>query len=80
MTSSDIPAEAVVYDLVYNPPETPLMREAVKSGARVYGGLSMLVYQGAVGFEMWTGRPAPVAAMFEAAQAALAKQQESIKG
>ena len=80
LTSSDIPAEAVVYDLVYNPPETPLMRESVRAGARVYGGLSMLVYQGAVGFETWMGRPAPVAAMFEAAKAALAKQQESSKG
>lgn len=80
LAAADISAEAVVYDLVYNPPETPLMREAVRAGARVYGGLSMLVYQGAVGFETWMGRPAPVAAMFEAAQAALEKQQERIKG
>ena len=80
LASADISADAVVYDLVYNPPETPLMREAVRAGARVYGGLSMLVYQGAVGFETWMGRPAPVEAMFKAAQAALAKQQESIKG
>ena len=80
LAAADISADAVVYDLVYNPPETPLMREAVRAGARVYGGLSMLVYQGAVGFETWMGRPAPVAAMFEAVRAALAKQQESIKG
>lgn len=80
LASADIPSDAVVYDLVYNPPETPLMREAVNAGARVYGGLSMLVYQGAVGFETWMGRPAPVAEMFEAAQAALTEQQESIKG
>ena len=80
LAATDISAEAVVYDLVYNPPETPLMRESVRAGARVYGGLSMLVYQGAVGFETWMGRPAPVAAMFEAAKAALAKQQESSKG
>ena len=80
LRTADISADAVVYDLVYNPPETPLMREAVRAGARVYGGLSMLVYQGAVGFETWMGRPAPVKAMFEAAQTALAKQQESIKG
>ena len=80
LTSEDIPAEAAVYDLVYNPPETPLMWEAVRAGARVYGGLSMLVYQGAVGFETWMGRPAPVEAMFKAARAALKKQQESIKG
>ena len=79
LASADIPPDALVYDLVYNPPETPLMREAERAGARVYGGLSMLVYQGAVGFETWTGRPAPVEAMFEAAQVALAKQQGRIK-
>ena len=80
MMAGDIPRDVVVYDLVYNPPETPFMREAERAGARVYGGLSMLVYQGAVGFEKWTGRPAPVTAMFEAARAALAKQQGRIKG
>ena len=80
LSAADISADAVVYDLVYNPPETPLMRQAVKAGARVYGGLSMLVYQGAVGFETWMGRPAPVAAMFKAARMALTEQQESIKG
>ena len=74
LTSRDIPADSLVYDLVYNPPVTPFMREATNAGARVYGGLSMLVYQGAVGFETWTGRPAPVAAMFQAARTALSKQ------
>ncbi len=75
LMAADIPEGSFVYDLVYNPPETPLMREAAQAGARVYGGLSMLVYQGAVGFETWLGRPAPVEAMFRAAQAALARQQ-----
>ncbi len=74
LAAADISADAVVYDLVYNPPETPLMREAVEAGARVYGGLSMLVYQGAVGFETWMGRPAPVQAMFDATRAALEEQ------
>ena len=80
LASADIPANALVYDLVYNPPQTPLMREAARAGSRVYGGLSMLVYQGAIGFELWTGRQASVEAMFEAARAALAKQQGRIKG
>ena len=80
LMAGDIPQDVVVYDLVYNPPVTPFMREAERAGARVYGGLSMLVYQGAVGFEKWTGRPAPVMAMFEAAREALAKQQGRIKG
>ena len=80
LASADIPADALVYDLVYNPPQTPLMREAARAGSRVYGGLSMLVYQGAIGFEIWTGLPAPVQAMFEAARAALDKQQGRIKG
>lgn len=80
LASNDIPAHAIVYDLVYNPPITPFMREATNAGARACGGLSMLVYQGAVGFETWMGRPAPVQAMFKAARTALAKQQQSIKG
>jgi shikimate dehydrogenase len=48
-----------------------LMREAAKAGARVLGGLSMLVYQGAIGFELWTGEKAPVQAMFKAVRQAL---------
>ena len=74
LTRDDVFPGALVYDLVYNPPETTFMREARKARAEVYGGLSMLVYQGAVGFEKWTGRPAPVEAMFEAARAALSNQ------
>ena len=71
LAAEDIPTEALVYDLVYNPTETPLMREAAKAGARVLGGLSMLVYQGAIGFELWTGEKAPVQAMFKATRQAL---------
>ena len=75
--SSPIPAQlilsgALVYDLVYNPPETPLLREAARSGAATLGGLPMLVYQGAASFEFWTGKPAPVEVMLKAAKAALA--------
>lgn len=71
LTAEDISPKALVYDLVYNPPETPFMREARRAGASVLGGLSMLVYQGAIGFEMWTGKKAPVEVMFKAARKTL---------
>ena len=71
LKAQDIPPTALVYDLVYNPPETPLMKEARRAGARALGGLSMLVYQGAIAFEMWTGRGAPVEVMFRAARESL---------
>jgi shikimate dehydrogenase len=63
----------LVYDLVYNPLETPLLRAAARAGARTLGGIHMLVYQGAASFELWTGRPAPVEVMLEAAIRAMAK-------
>jgi shikimate dehydrogenase len=61
-----------VYDLVYNPVETPLMREARRAGASVLGGLPMLVYQGAAAFELFTDRAAPIDVMFDAAKRAMA--------
>ena len=71
LLAAAIPAAALVNDLVYNPPETPLLREAVRAGASVLGGIQMLVYQGAASFEMWTGQPAPVTVMLQAAVAAM---------
>ena len=59
----------LVFDLVANPLETRLLREARAAGARVLGGLPMLIYQGAEAFERWTGQPAPVAVMRRAAAA-----------
>jgi len=61
----------LVVDLVPNPAVTLLMREALDRGARVAGGLGMLVHQGALAFELWTGRPAPVKVMRAAAVQAL---------
>ena len=66
-----LPLGGLVYDLVYNPPRTPLLREAERAGVATLGGLPMLVYQGAASFELWTGREAPVSLMTEAATAAL---------
>lgn len=60
------PQGAVVYDLVYNPPETVLMRQARAAGLPVLNGLGMLVEQAAMAFERWTGTPAPRQAMREA--------------
>lgn len=61
----------LVYDLVYNPARTRLICEAEERGASAVSGLKMLVYQGALSFEMWTGIQAPVDVMEEAAKRAL---------
>lgn len=66
-----LPAGAIVFDLVYNPPVTQFLRAAQARGARVIGGLEMLVYQGARAFELWTGERAPVGVMRAAANKAL---------
>jgi shikimate dehydrogenase len=55
----------LVYDMVYSPPRTRLLAEAAANGARTANGLSMLLYQGAISFEHWFNREAPVAAMRE---------------
>ncbi|HVN51946.1 MAG TPA: shikimate dehydrogenase [Acidimicrobiales bacterium] len=64
---SRLSARQLVVDIVVEPVETPLLREAAARGARTLGGLGMLAHQAAVAFEIWTGRPAPVEAMVEAA-------------
>jgi 3-dehydroquinate dehydratase/shikimate dehydrogenase len=62
----------IVYDLVYNPAETQLLRDARAAGCRVIGGLDMLVAQAGQQFEWWTGRPAPLEVMRAAAVAQVA--------
>jgi shikimate dehydrogenase len=66
----DLPLHSgqVVYDLVYNPADTLLLRQARRHGARAIGGLGMLIWQGALAFERWTGQPAPVEVMRSAAE------------
>ena len=66
-----VPSGALVYDIVYNPTDTPLLVEARNRGAQALGGLPMLVYQGAASFERWTDLEAPLAVMFDAARKAL---------
>ena len=45
----------IVYDIVYTPPVTPLMQAAAERGCHILGGIGMLVHQGAIAFEKWTG-------------------------
>lgn len=58
--SSMFHAGLFVYDVIYNPQETKLMRQAKEAGCKVAGGLSMLLYQGAESFKLWTGKEMPV--------------------
>lgn len=69
--SADLLEGGLVYDLVYNPPRTRLLREAADRGCQAIGGLEMLVAQAAEQFTWWTGTPAPVDTMRQAAHAAL---------
>lgn len=62
--------QSIVYDIVYTPPETRLLQAAAEKGCHTIGGLGMLVYQGAIAFEKWTGVNPPVETMRQALQGA----------
>jgi shikimate dehydrogenase len=64
----------VVFDLVYNPLETQLLKQAHKAGCMTIDGVKMLVYQGAESFKIWTGCDAPIVLMESAVRAALRSQ------
>jgi len=77
-SSGDLPVDpallddgAVAVDLIYHPAETAWMAALRRRGIEAHGGLSMLVFQAARAFVLWTGVEAPVAAMDAAARAAL---------
>jgi shikimate dehydrogenase len=59
-----LPKDAAVYDLIYRP--TAILRAATARGLRAIDGLGMLIYQGALAWEAWTGQPAPLEAMWDA--------------
>jgi len=76
IAATPVPAELLgsgltVFDIVYNPIKTRLLREAEAAGARTIDGLAMLVWQGALAFEKWTGQKAPVNLMRKEAAKAL---------
>jgi shikimate dehydrogenase len=62
-TAEDLHPGLTVFDIVYNPLETRLLREAKASGAKTVSGVLMLVYQGAEAFRLWTGIEPPVELM-----------------
>lgn len=61
--------DQLVYDVIYNPKVTPLLKQAGCDGAQALNGIGMLVHQGALAFEIWTGLKAPLAVMKKAALA-----------
>jgi len=69
MTFDQLGEYGYVVDLVYRPGSTPLLAAAAAHGARTVDGLEILVAQGALSFELWTGRPAPRELMLAAARA-----------
>ena len=62
--------QSIVYDIVYTPPETRLLQAAAQKECHTIGGLGMLVHQGAIAFERWTGVNPPVETMRQALQGA----------
>ena len=61
-----LPITTLVMDMIFNPPLTLLLSTARAHGCQVLNGLSMLLYQGALAFELWTGHPAPIQVMQKA--------------
>lgn len=72
-----LPAEVTVFDLVYRPRRTALLRQAAEQGCRTVEGIEMLIEQGARSFSLWTGRAAPTDVMRDAAYAALGTAPEA---
>jgi len=85
VNTSPVPSDLLrhdlcVMDIIYNPFETKLVKDAKAVGAKVVLGLEMLLYQGAVSFEIWTNCPAPVDVMRKAALNKLAEQGVTVEG
>ena len=67
---------SLVFDMVYTPLETPLLKLAKSRGLAVISGLEMFIQQGARQFEIWTGKPAPEAEMSRVVEVALRRRGE----
>ena len=65
-TAENMHDELAVFDAVYNPNETVLLKQAIEAGAKPVYGIKMLLYQGAESFKIWTGADAPVDIMEKA--------------
>jgi len=59
-TEKQFLADAICYDIVYNPAETKFLRQAESVGSTTIGGLEMLIQQGSCSFEYWNGQPFPI--------------------
>jgi 3-dehydroquinate dehydratase/shikimate dehydrogenase len=85
MTNSDCPLKEneiqakVVFDMVYDPVDTPLLRIARAKGLTVIPGVEMFVHQAARQFEIWTGKPAPADDMLRAVTIALQERAAARK-
>ncbi|NLJ40683.1 MAG: shikimate dehydrogenase [Clostridiales bacterium] len=60
-----LPNAELVYDIIYNPPETELLKTASSYDVKTINGLPMLIYQGLKSFELWTGKAATTREMYE---------------
>lgn len=72
--------DMTVMDIVYNPLETRLIRDAKSVGAKVVYGTEMLVFQGAASFEIWCNRPAPVEVMRKVILRSIQKEDALVEG
>lgn len=61
-----IPAHTLISDIAYKPPVTAFLKKAADAERKTIGGLGMLVYQGAISFEIWTKKKAPIDVMKKA--------------
>jgi 3-dehydroquinate dehydratase / shikimate dehydrogenase len=68
----------IVFDLVYNPIETPLLKLARQKGLTAISGVEMFVQQGARQFEIWTGKPAPEEEMLRVVLHSLRQSAEAV--
>jgi shikimate dehydrogenase len=64
--AAELPERCLLYDMIYNPPETAWLAAGRARGYPVANGVGMLLHQGARALELWTDRPAPLAPMREA--------------